>query len=56
MSHIDEIKDNLETLKEIILEKAPTDQMTGASWNYLKVAQKDYEELRPDAYSDLMTL
>jgi len=27
MSHIDEIKDDLETLKEIILEKVPTDQI-----------------------------
>ena len=27
MSHIEEIKDDLETLKEIILEKVPTDQI-----------------------------
>ncbi|MCL2074537.1 MAG: nucleotidyltransferase domain-containing protein [Marinilabiliaceae bacterium] len=27
MSHIDEIKDDLETLKEIILQKVPTDQI-----------------------------
>ncbi|MCL2312281.1 MAG: nucleotidyltransferase domain-containing protein [Firmicutes bacterium] len=27
MSHIEEIKDELETLKEIILEKVPTDQI-----------------------------
>jgi len=27
MSHIEEIKDDLETLKQIILEKVPTDQI-----------------------------
>jgi predicted nucleotidyltransferase len=27
MSHIEQIKDDLETLKEIILEKVPTDQI-----------------------------
>ena len=27
MSHIEEIKDDLEILKEIILEKVPTDQI-----------------------------
>ena len=27
MSHIEEIRDDLETLKEIILEKVPTDQI-----------------------------
>jgi len=27
MSHIEAIKDDLETLKEIILEKVPTDQI-----------------------------
>ena len=30
-------------------------EMTGTSWNYLKIRQNDFDELRPDTFTDLLT-
>ena len=30
-------------------------ELTGTEWNYLKVLQKDFEGLRPDDFSELLT-
>jgi type III restriction enzyme len=30
--------------------------LTGTTWRYLKVAQKDFEKLQPTDFSDLMVL
>jgi type III restriction enzyme len=31
-------------------------ELTGASWNYVKVLQKEFEKLQPDEFSDLQVL
>ena len=46
MSHLEEIKDDLETLKAIILEKVPTDQIwLFGSYAYGKSLNHDFNKI-----------